>query len=221
MRELYDKIGEAYIKAQKEVFSKREDLARKFITKSLGDIRGKKVLDVGCGAGVDVETYEKLGAEVYGIDSSEYMVKQAKENVSNPEKIFLQKMDSLQFRSNFFDIVTGRFSMHYLEYFDNFYLESARVLKKDGLMIQIAHHPIRDLYLTQERNYTKQQILQMELYNTGVPIEFPTHTFAEYFSPLFLSLFNLEDYTEQSEALDEYVNEWKIPGFLGFKARKR
>ena len=70
----YNTIGEAYLKGQTAFFSKREDWARTFIRENLGALKGKDLLDVGCGHGPDLAYYEENGARVWGIDVSEYLV---------------------------------------------------------------------------------------------------------------------------------------------------
>ena len=46
----------------------------------LPDVRGKKVLDIGCGMGQHAKQYHDMGAEsVLGIDISEKMLEFAKE----------------------------------------------------------------------------------------------------------------------------------------------
>ncbi|MBA6257699.1 MULTISPECIES: bifunctional 2-polyprenyl-6-hydroxyphenol methylase/3-demethylubiquinol 3-O-methyltransferase UbiG [unclassified Colwellia] len=46
-------------------------LRRQFICQHVGDIFGKKIIDVGCGGGILVESLAKLGGDVTGIDLGE------------------------------------------------------------------------------------------------------------------------------------------------------
>lgn len=49
----------------------------------LPDLKGKKVLDLGCGTGVHLAHYLSLGAEkVVGLDLSELMLQQAETELS-------------------------------------------------------------------------------------------------------------------------------------------
>jgi cyclopropane fatty-acyl-phospholipid synthase-like methyltransferase len=43
-------------------------------------MRGKKVLEIGCGAGTDLVRFAKGGAEVYGVDVAESAIALAKKN---------------------------------------------------------------------------------------------------------------------------------------------
>jgi len=47
---------------------------------ALGDVRGKKILDVGCGSGLYSIYFARAGAEVAGIDFSENMIALAEKN---------------------------------------------------------------------------------------------------------------------------------------------
>ena len=52
----------------------------------LGDVKGKKVLDIGCGAGTFARILARRGAEVVGYDPSEKQVKEA-QKVEDQEKL--------------------------------------------------------------------------------------------------------------------------------------
>lgn len=76
--------------------------------------QGEVVLDLGCGAGLDLYFYAKAVGEstkVYGLDISEDMVDKAKANmdaagIKNVE-IKCGHSDSLPFQDNFFDVVAS------------------------------------------------------------------------------------------------------------------
>lgn len=76
--------------------------------------QGEVVLDLGCGAGLDLYFYAKSVGEngkVYGLDISEDMVNKAKANmdeagIKNVE-IKCGHSDNLPFRDNFFDVVAS------------------------------------------------------------------------------------------------------------------
>ena len=76
--------------------------------------KGEVVLDLGCGAGLDLYFYAKVVGEkgkVYGLDISEDMVNKAKQNmelvgIKNAE-ISVGESDNLSFNDNFFDVVAS------------------------------------------------------------------------------------------------------------------
>src|SRR3989338_479461 len=76
--------------------------------------KGEVVLDLGCGAGLDLYFYAKAVGEkgkVYGLDISEDMVAKAKVNMSmagiKNAEIRCGHSDSLPFQDNFFDVVAS------------------------------------------------------------------------------------------------------------------
>jgi len=73
--EAYNKIAEDYNKRNYNHFWQKEYKFYKSI------IFGKKIIDLGCGAGRDAEAFVKDGFNYLGIDSSEEMLKIAKERV--------------------------------------------------------------------------------------------------------------------------------------------
>jgi ubiquinone/menaquinone biosynthesis C-methylase UbiE len=218
----YEEMSNEFIEGQEDYFSKKIDHARVFIKNQLPDLKGKVILDVGCGHGKDIQTYEELGAkEVYGIDSSESMIEEAKKRVKNPDKLFVGSMDKTPFEDEKFDIIVGRFSIHYLEDLDKMYIEFSRILKPKGIMIFTAHHPLLGFMQLGAENYHKKGIVEMSLYNNSVKIKFPFHTLKEYLSDALFEHFYL-DYVDEENPRDmEYPNKWNVPGFLGFKVVKR
>jgi ubiquinone/menaquinone biosynthesis C-methylase UbiE len=217
----YDKIGKNYVSGQKAFFSKREDEAIRFIKKSLPVLKNRKVLDIGCGNGKDVKLFESLHAsDVYGIDASKFMVNEAKKIVAKPKNIHLASMENTSFKNNFFDVIIGRFSFHYLKKFNKAYRELSRILKKKGLLILVVPHPFRDLSSQKNKTYGRQEIIKAELYKNKVPVYFPAHTLKNYFSQKFFDYFYLTGY-EEEQSPEEYVDKFQTPGFMGIKAIKK
>ncbi len=98
---------------------------------NLGDLRGKKVLDLGAGTGRITEQVLMNGAEVYCVDISEEMLKILKRDF--PEaKIFLADAENLPFEDGFFDIVVAGFLIVHLKNLKKSFSEVYRVLKNDG-----------------------------------------------------------------------------------------
>ena len=76
--------------------------------------KGEGVLDLGCGAGLDLYFYAKAVGDkgkVYGLDISEDMVSKAKRNMElvgiNNVEISVGESDNLSFNNNFFDVVAS------------------------------------------------------------------------------------------------------------------
>ena len=102
-------------------------------------IKGKKVLEMGCGDCVNAAVMAALGAEVYANDiatSSGIIVKKLNENYDFDFPIRFVEGDFLENKlpSNSFDFVIGKAFLHHLTVpLEVLFLnETARLLKKDG-----------------------------------------------------------------------------------------
>ena len=71
------------------------------LNKFISLLKGKKVLDVGCGAGRDIAYFKDEGLDVMGIDISDGLLEEAKKRV----KANVKKMDllNLKFKESEFD----------------------------------------------------------------------------------------------------------------------
>jgi SAM-dependent methyltransferase len=112
------------------------------VNELLGDIKGKKVLDFGCGTGIYVKVLVKKGAKVKGFDISEDMLVIAKEE--NPQ-LDLRRGSGYEipFKEKF-DIVLASLVVHYLKDWDKMFQEISRVLKKGGYFVFSTGNPVME-----------------------------------------------------------------------------
>ncbi len=215
----YETIGQAYIDGQASFFSAREDWARKFIKGSVSPLQGKRLLDIGCGHGVDVQQYEAGGAIAHGIDVSPFMVNEAKKRVQRPEFLQVSDLRSLPFENGYFDAVVSRYGFHYIDDLDPGFREAARVLKPGGLLSLILPHPIYDA-LVMHQKYSDKFTVKIPLYDGKVTVTYPAHALSDYLSATFNELFHLEGLSEflADESKDKH---FEIPSAIALAARKR
>ena len=86
----------------------------------LPELRGKNVLDIGCGMGQHAKYYSDMGTEsVLGIDISEKMLEYSRKHYS-PGNITYQQMalEDLCALNQQFDVVTNSLVFDYVEDFD-------------------------------------------------------------------------------------------------------
>jgi ubiquinone/menaquinone biosynthesis C-methylase UbiE len=110
---------------------------RQYAATVLGDIRGKRLLDYGCGQGEESCYFATKGANVFGIDISEVGVRVARERLAaNGLKGEFAVMNCLEmtFPDESFDIVHGMGILHHVGLRDGL-REIKRVLKPGGLAI--------------------------------------------------------------------------------------
>ncbi|NVM53945.1 MAG: methyltransferase domain-containing protein [Candidatus Helarchaeota archaeon] len=112
----------------------------------LGDVKGKRILELGCGGGQNSIVLTKWGAEVVGLDISEIQLEQAnllakKEGVKVE---FIQgRMENLsQLNDDNFDIVLSSHAIGYADDLKTVFMETVRVLKPEGFLVFCLEHPI-------------------------------------------------------------------------------
>jgi ubiquinone/menaquinone biosynthesis C-methylase UbiE len=134
-KEMYDRFGREYQKSRDEKQKSRiynEFLEVPNMVRAIGKIKGKKLLDIGCGAGVHIEQYQKLGAKCFGIDISETLIELAKKRCPKVE-FKIGSMTRLPYTNGYFDIATASLSIDYLKDLKKVFQEVNRVLKKGGM----------------------------------------------------------------------------------------
>lgn len=96
-----------------------------------GDMKGKKVLDLGCGTGRILGELKLFGAEVTAVDISEEMLSKAKKKHPDVEMI-VADAENLPFENDYFDVVTATFLIVHLKNPEIAFDEVYRVLKSGG-----------------------------------------------------------------------------------------
>lgn len=108
-----------------------DSFEKKQLLPLLGDIAGKKVLDVGAGTGRLSSELQKLGAEVTALDVSEQMLLELHRKNKNIE-IVVGDAERMPFSNETFDIVVAAFLIVHLKNPELFFDEAYRVLKNGG-----------------------------------------------------------------------------------------
>jgi trans-aconitate methyltransferase len=94
---------------------------------------GERILDVGCGTGQLTAEIGRAGAETVGIDSSQSMISQARNNF--PELSFdVQDVCHLPYREEF-DAVFSNAALHWVERADDAAEAMSRALKPGGRLV--------------------------------------------------------------------------------------
>ena len=132
-----------FVREGKDYF--REWLNNPAALKLIGDVEGKKVLDIACGEGYNTRILAKRGAIVVGVDFSETMIelarqKETKESLGITYYV-LDAANMEKLKSNSFDLVTCFMSLQDIEHYEEAISEVARVLKENGRFIFFIPHP--------------------------------------------------------------------------------
>lgn len=114
MQTVYDEIAQSYKEWQNSL--KRKFALEDTFFQHLGKVKGKSVLDAGCGAGYYTRKIKKLGAvAVVGVDVSQNMLEEAlEEEKKEPLGIKYEQYSVAELpKLGEFDVVTAAYLLHY------------------------------------------------------------------------------------------------------------
>jgi ubiquinone/menaquinone biosynthesis C-methylase UbiE len=139
---------------QKEIVGEREKFSREWFEKvesyryqvepfiysvaQFTQYHGKKLLEVGVGAGTDHLQWARAGLDCYGVDLTDEAIETTRRRLetyglcSNLQRI---DAETLPFEDNSFDVVYSWGVIHHSEYPEKIIAEIHRVLKKGGTFI--------------------------------------------------------------------------------------
>lgn len=126
----------------------------------IGDVRGRRVLEVGCGAGPLTEMLLDAGAEVTAFDVSPGMVALATERLKGRAQVFVADLsEPLDFAPDeSFDLVVASLVLHYVERWEPVLKEFRRVLRPGGAVVFSTHHPTMDWELAPDDYFACRQV---------------------------------------------------------------
>ncbi len=181
------------------------------------EYQGKKVLEIGCGAGIDLVRFAKGGAIVTGIDLSETAIDLAKKNFKmNGLKGSLQTMngEALEFNDKSFDLVYVHGVLQYTADSREMVKESQRVLKEGGEFIGMVYNrkgwlnvlsklmkvglehedaPVLDMYTIDEFKKLLSGFSKVKIIPERFPVKTRLHKGVKAFmyNTMFVNMYNL------------------------------
>jgi ubiquinone/menaquinone biosynthesis C-methylase UbiE len=106
--------------------------------RSITDVNGKDVVDIGCGGGIYTQALARLGAStVTGVDFSEQMLRAAKVQCQGRYNIRFQQGDAndTDLADERYDLVLQRALIHHLQDLLPCFQEAQRILNKGGTLL--------------------------------------------------------------------------------------
>jgi ubiquinone/menaquinone biosynthesis C-methylase UbiE len=220
MSSQYETLGAQYVEAQSSILKSCEDQARAFIRRSLpASLAGMRLLDLGCGNGTDITIYEEMGADVWGLDSSAFMVGEARKVAKRPEQVLLGQIEEIPLPDTSFDVIVSRFALHYASDIPSVFAQLHRVIRPGGKIVLVNSHPMSDFHFQKQKVYGQQEIVTMPLYGGQLMVSYPSHTFSNYLSPVFLRSFDLVDLFEYTQ--EQRTGTLHLPTAFGIAAVRR
>lgn len=205
------------------------------------ELKGKRVLDLGCGFGEHCVEFINRGADrVAGIDISTKMLEIARKENSHPNISYINMpMEDISKLNESFDVVVSSLAFHYVEDYSGVVENIYKMLSKGGILVFSQEHPLCTCHSggnrwTRDENGNK---LYVNMANYGVEAERETvwfvdnvkkyhRTFSTIVNTLIEAGFTVEKLIEplpDDELLEKYPGYADLihkPDFLLVKARK-
>ncbi|GEM_PF-1553755 len=111
-----------------------------YFLKLLGNVRGKKMLDIGSGHGNTALNLAMRGAEVTSIDIAPRLIEGCRyRSTKHSIPVDFRVMDAtkLEFPENTFDIIVGFRTIHHLPNLEEFCVNARRCLKQGGFLLLV------------------------------------------------------------------------------------
>ncbi|EEB09438.1 hexaprenyldihydroxybenzoate methyltransferase Coq3 [Schizosaccharomyces japonicus yFS275] len=171
---------------------------------------GKRILDVGCGAGILSESLARLGAHVVGLDASPGTIEAAQQHMKqdpslqNKLRYKLGSIENTNFNGKQFDAVTVMEVVEHVAEPANFLNELMRHVK-----------PLGYVFLSTISRTMVSRLLTLTLAENVLHIVPPgTHTYEKYIRPEEMREFFLEKgwavNGERSVAFNPFLGKWVL-----------
>lgn len=151
-KEFHNETFSANTRSAAKKYYKSASISKDFYHSLISEnVKGKKVLEYGCGPGSAAFDLARSGASVFAIDISDVAIQQAKDQAAEEGlEIDFQVMDAenLTFNDGLFDVICGSGILHHLD-LSKAYSELNRVLSESGKTVffePLGHNPIINLY---------------------------------------------------------------------------
>lgn len=116
------------------------------------DLRGKDVVDLGCGFGWHSRwAADQHAASVVGVDISTKMLERARAETASPRVGYVcADLDSLQLEPDSVDVVISSLALHYVQDLGRLLSTVATAMRRGGSMVFSVEHPISSAATTKE-----------------------------------------------------------------------
>lgn len=137
---------------------------RPAILRLAGDVRGRRVLELGCAAGLLTEQLADAGADVLAVDREPRLVAHATERLAGRARIAVADLEEPfeEVATAGIDVVVASLVLHYVEDWAPVLAELHRVLVPGGVLVFSVHHPITGWNRSEGTDYHRTELVQEE-----------------------------------------------------------
>lgn len=244
----WNTLARVYFERRKDKsrFDYNRDIEVPAMLKLIGNVKGKVILDIGCGFGDHIRKLSKRGAKrIVGFDASSKLIKIAKKQKIPFSEFYVGDMNKkLKFENGSFDIVFSSLALHYVKNLNRLFSEIHRVLKKGGVFVFSTGHPIFDLInqspihmvgikkVKGKRiiygNYFDESLKETDLGSCLGKMKVRCYTYETLIKTALKNNFELIDYIDAKPTshsrrynAEKYKLTTRFPTFILFKLRKK
>jgi len=112
--------------------------------KLIGDVKRKRVLEIGCGGGQNTIALARWGADVFGADPSQNQIKHARRLAGQCKvdaAFVTASAEDLPFKKEYFDVALTSHAFGYVKDIEKAFTEVHRVLKRNSIFVLCLGHP--------------------------------------------------------------------------------
>lgn len=213
-------VGDWYDKHLQSGKTNHDTVVYPRLTRLLGKVKGKKILDLACGQGLFSHRLAHDGAHVTGIDLGRELIdiakKEALGNKNAPDFFVSPSHDLYMIKNAEMDIVIISLAIQNIEDVKGTLVECARVLKNGGRLFLVMNHPAfripkesswgfdekKDLQYRRLDSYLSEQKVKIDMTPGSEQDKKFTYSFhrpLQYYSKLL----------EKSDFLIKRIEEWE------------
>lgn len=131
----------------------RDKVLNPYLFLALDNVKGKKILDYGCGDGWLCEKLKKEGSEVKGCDISDKFLDIARKKYPGIEFTLID--NKTPYQDNEFDIVICNIVLHITKNYKQVLQEIYRIIKPEGKLVVTIMHP--SYWKAEQSDFSKKQ----------------------------------------------------------------
>lgn len=148
--------------AQDQQCSEFAESNKRIVKARFKHFSGEKVLDLGCGYGVYTDYFNRIGADVIGVDGSEKMIEIARNRYPAIAFSVMDITAPFAFESNQFDIIFSNQVFMDVKNIDFVFSECRRILKMGGILYYSIVHPAfyASHWLKNEKGYMYAKVME-------------------------------------------------------------
>ncbi|MCC7436654.1 class I SAM-dependent methyltransferase [Candidatus Nomurabacteria bacterium] len=186
----------------------------------LPPLKGKSVLDVGCGSGIDLAFFaSQKPKKLAGCDISPELVMIAKQKVPSAE-IRNDSFSYISQKNEVFDIVWSKYALNCTLDIMTPLKEIYRVLKNNGTAYIQVTHPFRTLSFLKSKDYFSEKLLVEYPVNNGEKLVEPHHTISSWINAITEAGFQIIKCEEILNRPKEEYTEVITPSAIIFILKK-